>query len=342
MARAAGSLALAVALATGVAAEAGALDVERYREAARRGEVGAVAGHAYAERRAPGAPDEPLAGVAVLLLPQDDAFRARLEALKGHARDSLRRYRSAAAEILRARDQTEDRLWRLGAPDLAARTVSDAEGRFRLDGVPAGGWTLVAARSVFVARATPGGGGSDRLHFLPQPRLAGYHAVTVWLQDLTVSTGGSERVELTDRSPWFTGIIEDKEEAMAKITQLIVSLESKPGVLAKLSRTLAGAGVNISGVCAGETAGRGKIRLLVSDAAAAKEALRAAKYRVSEEPALTLTLENRPGALAQVAEKLAQAKINIRCAYATTGGTGSATVVLSVSNADKAQNVLGG
>ena len=80
----------------------------------------------------------------------------------------------------------------------------------------------------------------------------------------------------------------------------------------------------------------------VSDPARAKEALTAAKLRCGEEPALMVTLEDRPGALARVAEKLAAAKINIKCAYATTGGMGgSTTVVLSVSNVDKAASVLG-
>ena len=129
---------------------------------------------------------------------------------------------------------------------------------------------------------------------------------------------------------------------MAKTTQITLTLQSKPGVLAKVARTLASAGVNITALCAAETAGKGKIRLLVSDPARAKEALKAAKYRPGEEPALTLTLEDRPGALAQVAEKLAQAKINIKCAYATTAGMGSATIVLAVANPDKAQAVLGG
>jgi len=127
---------------------------------------------------------------------------------------------------------------------------------------------------------------------------------------------------------------------MAKTTQLTLNLESKPGVLAKISRTLADAGVNIVGLCAAETAGRGKIRILVSDPARAKEALAAAKYRASEEPVLKLSLENRPGTLAGVVEKLAAGKVNIKCAYATTDG-GSATVVLTVSNADKAQALLG-
>lgn len=129
---------------------------------------------------------------------------------------------------------------------------------------------------------------------------------------------------------------------MPKTTQLTLTLESKPGVLAKISQALAGAGVNITAICAAETAGRGKIRMVVSDPARAKEALAAAKLRCGEEQALLLTLEDRPGSLARVAEKLAAAKINIKCAYSTTGGMGgSATVVLSVSNVDKAAAVLG-
>lgn len=129
---------------------------------------------------------------------------------------------------------------------------------------------------------------------------------------------------------------------MPKTTQLTLTLQSKPGVLAKISQALAGAGVNITAICAAETAGRGKIRMVVSDPARAKAALAAAKLRCGEEPALLLTLEDRPGALARVADKLAAAKVNIKCAYATTGGMGgSTTIVLSVSNADKAASVLG-
>ena len=90
-----------------------------------------------------------------------------------------------------------------------------------------------------------------------------------------------------------------------------------------------------------ETAGRGKIRLLVSDVARAREALKAEKYRFSEEPAVTVLLENRPGTFAEIVEKLAQARINIKNAY-VAGEGGNQLVVLSVANADKAEQVLGG
>src|SRR5260370_6436575 len=106
---------------------------------------------------------------------------------------------------------------------------------------------------------------------------------------------------------------------MPKTTQLVLSLESKPGVLAKLARTLADAGVNMTALCAAETAGRGKVRLLVSDLARAKEALKTAKYRFSEEQAVTVVLENRPGTFAGLAGKLAQAPGNIKSADVTGG-----------------------
>ena len=128
---------------------------------------------------------------------------------------------------------------------------------------------------------------------------------------------------------------------MAKTTQITVSAESKPGVLARVSDTLAKAGVNIVAVCAADAAGRGKIRMVVSDPARAKAALTAARIRCGEEPALLLAMDDRPGALAAVASKLAAAKINIKCAYATTSGGGTAQVVVVVANPDKAERALG-
>jgi ACT domain-containing protein len=78
-----------------------------------------------------------------------------------------------------------------------------------------------------------------------------------------------------------------------------------------------------------------------SDPERAKEVLRGAKYRPTEETALSVTLENRPGALAGVVERLAGAKVNIKSLYATTAGAGTAMVVLTVSNVDKAESAIG-
>jgi len=79
----------------------------------------------------------------------------------------------------------------------------------------------------------------------------------------------------------------------------------------------------------------------VSDPGRAKTALGAAKIRCSEEPALILSMDDRPGALADVAARLAAARINIKCTYATSSGGGKVQVVLVVPNPDKAEKALG-
>jgi hypothetical protein len=130
---------------------------------------------------------------------------------------------------------------------------------------------------------------------------------------------------------------------MPRVTQIAVALQNKPGTLAKLCSTLRDAGVNISAVDASGIAGRGRVRLLVDSPDKAKDALKAAKIRFSEEEAIAIELENRPGALGEVAEKLAQAKINIKYAYATTSeGSTRTTVILAVPDVAKALGVIGG
>lgn len=74
---------------------------------------------------------------------------------------------------------------------------------------------------------------------------------------------------------------------MPKVTQIVVTLQSKPGTLARLCSTLGKAGVNISALMApgvsGAKARQGRVRLLVDNPDRAKEALKNAKIRFSEE-----------------------------------------------------------
>jgi len=70
-------------------------------------------------------------------------------------------------------------------------------------------------------------------------------------------------------------------------------------------------------------------------------ALRTAKIKFTEETALLLSLENKPGALNEVADLLTQARLNIKCGYCTPSREGKrAIVVLTVSNIEKALSIL--
>ncbi len=130
---------------------------------------------------------------------------------------------------------------------------------------------------------------------------------------------------------------------MPVVTQLAVTVENKPGDLARICSVLGDAGVNISAVYAPEAKGRGRVRLLVDNATRAKNALKQAKLRFTEEEVLALSVDNKPGAFAAVADKLARAKINVKYAYATTAeGYARALVVVAVPNVSKALAALGG
>jgi hypothetical protein len=128
---------------------------------------------------------------------------------------------------------------------------------------------------------------------------------------------------------------------MPTTTQLVISGMSKPGVIAQVAQVLGEAKVNIKAFFAPEVTGAGKLRLLVADLGAARTALKLAKIKFSEETALLLSLENKPGALKEVADLLTKARINIKCGYCTPSREGKrAIVVLTVSSTAKALTIL--
>ena len=128
---------------------------------------------------------------------------------------------------------------------------------------------------------------------------------------------------------------------MPTTTQLVISGWSKPGVLADVASVLGKAGVNIKAFSAPEVTGTGKLRLLVADLDGARAALKAAKTKFVEETALVLSLENKPGALNEVADLLTKSRINVKCGYCTPSREGKrAIVVLTVSNTEKALTIL--
>jgi len=133
---------------------------------------------------------------------------------------------------------------------------------------------------------------------------------------------------------------------MPTTTQLVITEQSKPGVLARVASVLGAAGVNIKAFSAAEGLGtakirRGTIRFVVADLERARAALKSEKIKFKEEPALILSLDNRPGALSEVARHLKEARINITSGYYTPSREGGkAIVILTVSNPKKAVEIL--
>ena len=120
-------------------------------------------------------------------------------------------------------------------------------------------------------------------------------------------------------------------------TDLGVTVEDRPGVLAELGAALGNAGVNIEGV-SGEAAGSGSVvHLLVADAAGARSALEGAGFgAIEEREVLTIDIEDRPGVMGELTGKLAGAGVNLDLVYLATGPR----LVLGAADLEALRNAL--
>lgn len=95
-------------------------------------------------------------------------------------------------------------------------------------------------------------------------------------------------------------------------SELVVELGAdRPGILASATEALAGAGVNIDGCAEIE----GILHLLVSDPEAAERAVQAAGFPARREEVVVARFTDRPGALAGVLRRMADAGLNVKFAY---------------------------
>lgn len=204
-------LVLALLFAGAAVVEAFDVLADPYRAAAAAGAVGKVTGHVYEERRRPEGADQPLAGAAVTLMPRSAEFLRKFEEVKRTARNSVSDYRAAASAILNLRRAYEKALWESGAVDLVMATVVEADGRFLVENLPAGDWLLIVTRSVATDKR-PAGTPSKQQRgvYAPGTHLTGYQRLTIWLREVTVSSGRSESVDLSERSAWFSGVVEER------------------------------------------------------------------------------------------------------------------------------------
>jgi hypothetical protein len=124
-------------------------------------------------------------------------------------------------------------------------------------------------------------------------------------------------------------------------TQFSVFLANKPNVLAQVCQQLADDKVNIRALSMMDASEHGVLRLVVENPDAAREALGSLNVAMTETTVLLATLPNRPGAMADVVERLASNHISVNYAYCTAGAPGGQTVgVFRVSDLKRAMQVL--
>ena len=122
-------------------------------------------------------------------------------------------------------------------------------------------------------------------------------------------------------------------------TDLTLYLDDQPGELARIGDVLGQAGANIAGLCAvASGGGQAEVHILVDDATAAFEALQGAGIRIAaEQEVLVLEIEDRPGALGEIARRLGMARVNLTLVYLAT----NTRLVLGADNLADAKAAIG-
>ena len=124
---------------------------------------------------------------------------------------------------------------------------------------------------------------------------------------------------------------------LEKITEIFVVLENRPSTLGELCSLLAEKEINIESIGVFQDTAK----LLVKNPSKAVKVLSKQDYTMEIRDVIRMELENRPGNLAEVTTKLGEKGINIEYCYATsTQKTDSVSVILDVSDIDKAIGIL--
>src|SRR5262245_35382973 len=105
---------------------------------------------------------------------------------------------------------------------------------------------------------------------------------------------------------------------MQLATQLALFLDNRPGTLARVCDALCAARINIYAITTSDTIDHQVVRIVVSDARRALRLFEEHGTLVVETEVLMLESDNKPGSLARLCHRLADAGINIEYCYCAT------------------------
>jgi hypothetical protein len=105
---------------------------------------------------------------------------------------------------------------------------------------------------------------------------------------------------------------------MATAKQISAWVDDRPGMLGRVADALGAKGISIRAFMAASMSGKGFVRVVVDRPAAAMKVFAAHGWRTTVDEVVEVTVPDRPGALAAVADRLGAAGINILYAYVGT------------------------
>jgi hypothetical protein len=99
--------------------------------------------------------------------------------------------------------------------------------------------------------------------------------------------------------------------------EFAIQTTHRPGEVGRIANVLAKAGVNLKSIAGMAFGAQGVIRVVPDEVEAARTALQQSNLRFEEHEVVTVLVENRAGELAEVADKLASAGVNLLAIYLT-------------------------
>jgi hypothetical protein len=126
-----------------------------------------------------------------------------------------------------------------------------------------------------------------------------------------------------------------------KLKQISVQIENSQDRLYEFTRALGNEGINLRALTLVDTGNFGELRVLVSDTALARQILMKKDIPARVDDVVAVQMEDKPGQLADLLERLMAAGIKIKYGYALAGmDSGKAIMIFRFDDNDKAIEVL--
>ena len=182
-------------------------------------EPGRLSGRLFFEPGKPEGEVQPLAELAVLLLPAAPSLWASLTRLRESYRASAGEYAAVLGRFDDLVQEYRSRVAADGGEALVHTVTTGPDGRFELS-LPGGTWVIVARHTVVtpISRAgsspkpkpPPLSGPSTGGSFLPgKPPPTKTKEVSLWAYRVEVPAGGAIRVDLHDRNRWMVHLVRE-------------------------------------------------------------------------------------------------------------------------------------
>jgi hypothetical protein len=126
-----------------------------------------------------------------------------------------------------------------------------------------------------------------------------------------------------------------------QMSAFTVELDNQPGELARLCEAMAGSGVNLL-LCATTHGDSGVVAFIADDEASAQAVLQSTGIEYLIRPAVTVKMENLPGAGAATFRKLADAGVNVELLLPVRISDREYYAVICADDAAAAEGALGG